>query len=376
MNDSTEYLDRLEADVLEQGHPADDLRWARDGYFRLLLSRVKSSPAQGEVRRAAARAREAGLTLEQAHGPSGAWAESVARAWVSTAPERFAAAGGPAEPAWSPRSALWGIPALAAALSVAFALVGLIPGWGPERPTLGWVLLPGLLAVPVVMVHAVYHATLGRFGNTRAVVTAVVSTVAMATAIAWAVMGALDVPLPPGVAWAWIALAGYAALAVVAWKVAQRVPGSSAGPDPGVHVRVHEAHEPVDDHAWERQFRTALFQRGVRRDRDVERAVQEALGHAEASDRPAVEEFGSPWDYARTLTEDPVVRTRRSTVFHGVLTLLWAALSADALLDPEAETTWVEVVLRGTVVALLAVATALRAREWRQAARLKAERRS
>ena len=375
MNDSTEYLDRLESDVMDQGHPAEDLRWARDAYFRLLLSRVKSSPAQGETRRAAAEARAAGLSLDRAHGPAGEWAESVARGWLSTAPERFAASSSPAEPAWSLRSAVWGIPALAAALSVAFALVGLVPGWGPEQVTLGWVLMPGLLAVPVVMVHAVYHATLGRFGNTRALVTAVVSTVVMAAAIAWAVMGALDVPLPPGVAWEWLVLAGYVALAVLAWQVAQRVPGGSAGPDPGVHVRVHEAREPVDDHAWERQFRTALFQRGVRRDRDVERAVQEALGHAEASDRPAVEEFGSPWDYARTLTEDPVVRPRRLTLFHAALTLLWAGLSANALLDPAGDATWGDVAYRGVAVVLLVAATAFRAREWRQAARLRDERR-
>ena len=375
MNDSTEYLDRLESDVMDQGHPAEDLRWARDAYFRLLLSRVKSSPAQGETRRAAAEARAAGLSLDRAHGPAGEWAESVARGWLSTAPERFAASSSPAEPAWSLRSAVWGIPALAAALSVAFALVGLVPGWGPEQVTLGWVLMPGLLAVPVVMVHAVYHATLGRFGNTRALVTAVVSTVVMAAAIAWAVMGALDVPLPPGVAWEWLVSAGYVALAVLAWQVAQRVPGGSAGPDPGVHVRVHEAREPVDDHAWERQFRTALFQRGVRRDRDVERAVQEALGHAEASDRPAVEEFGSPWDYARTLTEDPVVRPRRLTLFHAALTLLWAGLSANALLDPAGDATWGDVAYRGVAVVLLVAATAFRAREWRQAARLRDERR-
>lgn len=376
MKDSTEYLDHLESEVLDQGHPAADVRWARDAYFRLLLSRVKSSPAQGEVRRAAAAAREAGLSLEQVHGPSGAWAEAVARGWITTAPERFAAADSPAEPAWSPRSAVWAIPMLATGLSLAFALLGLVPGWGQERVTFGWVLLPGLLAVPVVAVHAVYHAVLGRWGNSRAVVASVVTTVATALATGWLITQVLTAFLPVGVAWEWLAVAAYGVLAVAGWEVARRVPGSGAGAAAGLAVRVHEEGRPVGDEAWERQFRAALFLRGVRRDRDVERAVQEALGHARAGGRLAVEEFGSPWDYARALTEDPVVRPRRVTLFHVALTLLWIGLSATALLDPESETTWGDVLFRLVAVALLLVATAFRAREWQQAARLKAERRS
>ncbi|MGM7666889.1 hypothetical protein [Microbacterium sp. A93] len=376
MKDTTEYLDRLESDVRDQGHTGADLQWAREAYFRLLLSRVKSSPAQGEVRRAAASAREDGRPVEQFHGPAGAWAETVARGWVSTAPERFAGSTGPAEPAWNLRSAVWGIPALAAAFSVVFALVGLIPGGGPGQVTLGWVLLPGMLAVPVVMVHAVYHVTLGRFGNARAVAAAVGATVASALAIAWALTQALEVPLPSGAAWEWLAVAGYAAVAVGAWQLAKRVSASGAGPGPDTPIRVHEAGSPVDDPAWERQFRAALFLRGVRGDRDVDRAVQEALTHAQASGRLAVEEFGSPWDYARTLAEDPVVGPRRTTLFHAGLTLLWAGLSVSYLLDPSSDITWVDVLFRAAMVVLLLTATAFRAWEWRQAVRIRAERRS
>ncbi|MFC0248951.1 hypothetical protein ACFFIO_10615 [Citricoccus parietis] len=374
MKDSTEYLDRLESDIQGQGHSSADLEWARDAYFRLLLSRVKSSPAQGEVRRAASSAREAGQSMAEAHGTSGAWAESVARGWASAAPERFASSRGPSEPSWSLRSAVWGIPALAAAFAAAFAMVGLIPGWGPDQVVLGWVLLPGLLAVPVVAVHAVYSSALGRFGNTRAVAMAVVCTVITALAIAWTVTRALTAPLPPGVAWDWLALAGYAMLAVLAWKVATLVPGSRAGESSAVQIRVHEARSPVGDLPWERQFRAALYRRGIRRDRDVERAVQEALSQARATGRLAVEEFGSPWDYALSLAEDPVVSPRRTTLFYAALTVLWAGLSVSHLVDPTSETTWGDVLFRGTAVVLLAVATALRAREWRRSARLSAER--
>lgn len=376
MRDSTQYLERLESEVRGQGHPEADLAWARDAYFRLVLSRVKSSPAQGEVRRAAAEARDSGVSLEQAHGPSGTWAESVARGWVTAAPERFAGAESPAEPSWSPRSAVWAIPALATGLSLAFSLMGLIPGWDLETLTLGWILLPGLLAVPVVAVHAVYHSALVRWGNTLAVAAAVVATVALAVAIAWLVTQTVTAPLPTGVAWDWLALAGYLLLAVAGWLVARQLPGSGVRTDAGLRIRVHPAGSPVDDEAWEQQFRAALYLRGGRRDREVERAAQEALGHARDSGHPAVEEFGSPWDYARTLTEDPVVRPRRATVFYAALSLLWLGLAAGYLLEPGAETTWGEVVFRAALGVLLLAASALRAREWREAARSRDRRRA
>ena len=379
MKDSTEYLDRLESDVQGHGHPEADLAWARDAYFRLVLSRVKSSPAQGEVRRAAAEARAAGLSLERAHGPSGAWAESVASGWVATAPERFVGIDSEAEPTWSARSAVWGIPVLAAMVSLVLTLLGLVPGWGVETVTLGWLMLPALIAVPMVSVHAVYHAVLRRGGNTRAVAAAAGATLVMAVVIAWLLTETIITPLHNGLTWQWAALAVYLLLAVAGMLVARRRAGNSGHSGhtaSGLRIRVHPAERPVDDAAWAEQFRAALYLRGGRRDREVERAAQEALDHVRSAGRPAVDEFGSPWDYARTLVEDPAVRPRRATVFYAALTLLWLGLALGDLVAPGREPGWGDVAFRGALGVMLLAATALRAIDWRRAVRSREHRRA
>lgn len=369
MKDTTEHLARLESEVLDHGHSEQDLEWSRQAYFRLLLSRVKSSPAQGEVRRAAEAAREAGRSLEQFQGESAVWAESTARQWLSEHPERFVRPLSDTENTWSLRSALWGIPAVAAGMSFLFALFTVIPGWGPEQMSLGWILVPGAIAVPVILLHAVYSATLGRRGNLRAVVAAVVVLVVSSVLVALLAISTREVLLPQGVPWSWIAVAAWTLVAVIAWQAARFLPGRGAGDDPGLTARVHPASAPVEDGAWTDLFRSALFQRGVRGDRDVDRAVQEALTHARQSGRLAVEEFGSPWEYARALSEDPVVRPRRLTLFYAALTVLWAGLSAGSLLDAESSPDFWDLLLRGGVALIFLFTTVASGLEWRRAAR-------
>ena len=376
MKDTTEHLERLESEVKDHGHSERDLDWSRDAYFRLLLSQVQSSPAQGEVRRAAEAARGSAQSLEQLHGEPGVWAEATVHRWLRENPERFIRHRGETENTWSLRSALWGIPAVAAGMSFLFALFTVIPGWGPDQMSLGWILVPGAIAVPIILLHAVYSSTLGRRGNLRAVAAAVVVVAISAVVIAVVAMATQDVLLPQGVPWIWIATGAWTLLAVVAWQLAQRIPGSGAHDDLGLPRRVHAAEEPVDDRTWADQFRSALFHRRVLKDSDVDRAVHEALTHAQQSGNLAVEEFGSPWDYAHALAEDPVVRPRRMTLFTGALAAAWTVLFAAQLVEGLGmdEVPVLESVFRAGMLLLLFGATISSARDWRRAVRLKTER--
>ena len=367
MKDTTEHLERLESEVQDHGHSERDLEWSRESYFRLLLSQVQSSPAQGEVRRAAEAARESGQSLEQLHGEPGVWVEATVHRWLREKPERFIRPRGDTENAWNLRSALWGIPAVAAGVSFLFALFTVIPGWGPDQMSLGWILVPGAIAVPIILLHAVYSSTLGRRGNLRAVAAAVVVLLVSSVLVALLAISTREMPLPAGVPWSWIAVAAWTLMAVIAWQLAKRIPGSGAGDDPGLTVRVHPASAPVEDGAWTDLFRSALFHRGVRGDRDVDRTVQEALTHAQESGHLAVEEFGSPWEYARALSEDPAVHPRRRTLFYAALTVLWTGLSAGQLLDAESSPDLWDLLLRGGVALCFLVTTVASGLEWRRA---------
>lgn len=371
MIDTTEHLDRLEADMEDRGHAATDQEWAREAYFRLLLCQVKSSAAQSQVRLAAAEARSARAELAAQHGPAARWAQGRAQQWLTEAPGRFVDRPD-VEDGWTWRSALWGIPALAVMFGVVFALVSLLPGSAEGQDTVAWVLLPGLLAIPVVGAGVVYRHVLAAHGHLRAVLTAGLAVLVSIPVITWLVMDALRVSLPPQLPWSWLALLGYVLLAVGCWQVSRRIPGSGADEGPSGPVDVMSASEPVDDRIWFSRFRAALHERGSLTDREVRRSIEEAREHVGASGGAAVEEFGSPWEYARSLTHDPRVAPRRATLGYGALALFWFVMAGQHVVSGDEGDAWTRLAL-GLLVTVICVASA---RQWHRAAQDRTSRRS
>lgn len=356
MPETPEHLRQLETDIRHHGHTRADREWLREAYFRLLLSQVRSSPAEDEVRRAAAEARSARAELEEHHGSVTRWAEDRARQWRSEAPERFVDSPALAD-GWTWRSALWGVPALAAIFSLVFAVITLFPGSGEGQNTLAWLLIPGLLALPVVGAGAAYRHVLGGFGHLRAVLVSGLGVLVSIPLITWLVMDALDVSLPAGIPWPWISLSGYVLLAVACWQVSRRVPGSGVGEGPPGPVSVLTSSEAVTDRTWFTRFRTALHARGGIADKEVRRIIEQSQERVRSSGTAAVEAFGSPWEYAQSLAHDPRVGPRRATVGYGALALMWFALVGSDMMSGEGGEGWTRLVL-GVLMLAVCMASA------------------
>lgn len=357
MSETAEHLHHLETEISRHGHTAADRTWLREAYFRLLLSQVRSSAAEGGVRRAAAEARAAHAHLEVHHGPASSWAQGRARQWRRDAPESFVSS--PAlDDGWTWRSALWGVPALAAAFSLVFAVIALFSGPEEGQHTLAWVLIPGLLALPVVGAGVVYRHVLARHGNLRAVLVSGLGVFASIPLIAWLVVDALDVALPAGAPWPWIALAGYVLLAAACWALSRRVPGSGADDGLPGPVRVLGASEVTTDQTWFVRFRAALHARGGVTDQQVRRIVKECEERVRAAGTRAVEAFGSPWEYAQELPHDPRVGPRRATAGYGVLALLWFAMVGSDVVSGEGDQAWTRLVLGAVMLGVCLVSAA------------------
>lgn len=363
MTETSGHLHQLETEIRQHGHSEADWEWAREAYSRLLLSQVRSSPARSTVDHAAAEARATNAALAEHHGSAARWAEGRALSWRSESEGLFVEAPG-ADDVWSWRSALWGIPAVAAGLSVVFAALTLFQWGGEGQDSLAWVLFPGLLAIPVVGTWALYRQVLVVRGYLWGVLAAVLAAAVSIPVITWLVIDALRISLPPEVPWAWVAVAGYVVLAVVAWQVSRRVPGSGAGEGPSSPVSVLPSDQPVTDEAWFSRFRAALHGRGALTDREVRRTIEEAGERVRSTGLTAVEVFGSPWGRARSVPRDPCVAPRRATVGYGLLALIWFALLGSAVMGGGDDSMWWRLAL-GLLMLWLCLS---KAAEWYRAA--------
>lgn len=301
--------------------------------------------------RAAARARSAHAGMEEHHGSAARWAEDRAECWLGEAPEFFVDSSG-LEDGWTWRSALWGVPALAAMFSLVFAVITLFSGPGEGQDTLVWVLIPGLLALPVVGAGAVYRHVLGAHGHLSAVLASGLVVLISIPLITWLVVDALDVSLVAGVPWPWIALSGYVLLTVACWQASRRVPGSGVGEGAAGPVSVLPSSEPVTDRTWFDLFRTALHARGGIADKEVRRIIEQSKERVRSAGTAAVEAFGSPWEYAASLPQDPRVGPRRATVGYGALALFWLVLVGVGVVSGDGGEVWTRLVLGALMVAV------------------------
>lgn len=336
----------------------------REAYFRLLLSQVRSSRARENVSRAAAQARSAHAGMAEHHGSAARWAEDRAEHWLGEAPEFFVDSSG-LEDGWTWRSALWGVPALAAMFSLVFALITLFSGPGEGQDTLAWVLIPGLLALPVVGAGAVYRHVLGAHGHLSAVLAAGLAVLISIPLITWLVVDALRVSLPPGVPWSWVSVVGFVLLTVVCWTLSRRILGSGADDGSPGPVSVLGSSEPVTDRTWFARFRTALHLRGSVSDREVRRSVDAARERVRSAGATAVEAFGSPWEYAASLPQDPRVGPRRATAGYGALALFWLVLVGVGVVSGDGGEVWTRLVLGALMVAVCLTSAV----QWYRAAR-------
>lgn len=336
MTETSGHLHHLETEIRQHGHSEADWEWAREAYSRLLLSQVRSSPARSTVDHAAAEARATNAALAEHHGSAARWAEGRALSWRSESEGLFVEAPG-ADDVWSWRSALWGIPAVAAGLSVVFAALTLFQWGGEGQDSLAWVLFPGLLAIPVVGTWALYRQVLVVRGYLWGVLAAVLAAAVSIPVITWLVIDALRISLPPEVPWAWVAVAGYVVL---------------------------PSDQPVTDEAWFSRFRAALHGRGALTDREVRRTIEEAGERVRSTGLTAVEVFGSPWGRARSVPRDPCVAPRRATVGYGLLALIWFALLGSAVMGGGDDSMWWRLAL-GLLMLWLCLS---KAAEWYRAA--------
>lgn len=208
----------------------------------------------------------------------------------------------------------------AAAISLFFALMGLLDSADFSGLTAGMLLLTALMPVAVMTIGQLYWKLLMRRGFLTAALCAaglvVVISVAAGYLVVWLNAHTPDVGGPG----AWLAVAAGWALVCLVLARLWRPPADPVLPGES---------EDLEDEQWLTAFRARLRGRNDVTEQQVQRHVDDAVQVAARKERPLAELFGTPASMARGITADGTVRARRGLLLYGLILLLasWALVS-------------------------------------------------
>jgi hypothetical protein len=304
-----------------------DADWAELAFVRMVFGDVRIDVAEKQLVDAAATVREAQEAPKSLFGAPSEWADQQVEDLRGAGFDVFEhpLIMGPRESAVTALGVASGLSALFFLSQLLHLLFG---GDGPADLTIGFALMPLLLAVLIVVLIAVFKRAVARF-RFPIVIALCAAVVALGAG------GAASILMPLGqegaglrLAWGWgiLLVPAYAALA---WVVAKLWPAPADGTADEEALTPQQVLDAahLDDDAWTSRARAALRRRDDLTDARVDTAITEARAHAAEAGATLLEEFGSPEGYALKIPKDPRTVARRMTVFYAVLALLWLALA-------------------------------------------------
>ncbi|MBK0330842.1 hypothetical protein I8D64_05440 [Brachybacterium sp. MASK1Z-5] len=346
-----------------------DADWAELALIRMVFEDVRIDVAEKQLMDAAATVSEAQESPKPLFGRPSEWADQQAEELREVGLDVFE------DPlVMGLREGAVTTLGVASGLSALFFLSQLLDllfggDAGPTDLTIGFALMPLLLAALLVVLIAVYKRTVARF-RFPIVVALCAAVVVLGAGGAASILMLLeqrspDVHLTCG--WSILLVPLYAALT---WVVAKlwRAPADAPGHEENLTPQqiLDSAH--LDDNAWTARARAALRRRDDLTDARVDAALTEARAHAAEAGSSLLEEFGSPEGCSLKIPKDPRTVARRMTVFFAVLALLWLALALANAADAGWALSW-SVAPPALLVIVCGAQAVWHARTWRRAVR-------
>lgn len=346
-----------------------DADWAELALIRMVFEDVRIDVAERQLTDAAATVSEAQESPKALFGRPSEWADLQAEELREAGLDVFE------DPlVMGLREGVVTTLGVASGLSALFFLSQLLDllfggDAGPTDLTIGFALMPLLLAALLVVLIAVYKRAVARF-RFPIVVALCAAVVVLGAGGAASILMLLGQRGPDiHLAWSWsiLLVPVYAALT---WVVAKlwRVPADGAGEGDVLTPQqiLDSAH--LDDGAWTARARAALRRRDDLTDARVDAALTEARAHAAEAGSSLLEEFGSPEGYALRFPKDPRTVARRMTVLFAVLALLWLALALANAADAGWALSW-SVAPPALLVIVCGAQAVGHAKTWRRAVR-------
>ncbi|WP_152352421.1 hypothetical protein [Brachybacterium subflavum] len=345
-----------------------DADWAELAFVRMVFEDVRIDVAEKQLVDAAATVREAQESPKTLFEAPSEWADQQVEDLRGAGLDVFE------DPLiMGPRESVVAALGIASGLSALFFLSQLLDllfgGDGPADLTIGFALMPLLLAVLIVVLIGVFKRAVARFRFP--VVIALCAAVVVLGA-----GGAASILVPLGqegtdirLAWGWsiLLVPVYAALAWMVAKLWRAPADGSAGEEALTPQQVLDAAH-LDDDAWTSRARAALRRRDDLTDARVDTAITEAHAHAAETGSTLLEEFGTPEGYALKIPKDPRTVARRMTVFYAVLALLWLALALANAADARWVLSWA-IAAPALLVIVCGAQAVGHARTWRRSVR-------
>lgn len=319
---ATNPYERLTEEIAQVSDLPEDTDWVQTAFASLATHFVKATASESAVRGVIRQVAATGQSASELYGPPQEWAAQKIAVWRDKGTQVFVE-----DTPLSFKEYIGFSLCLAAFYSLLSLLVLVLPSERLGDPKIGMLVAPVLLAFLTVGVGILYQRANKRWGFVKALIACVLFTLLASGATA-GIFSLLDATSTRYSSWWFLPIAAaLGVLGVLAFKYL---------PEPSPH-RAEEL-APGDEDIWLTVFIQELRARG---DMTEARAREEAYRvreHLTFSESSALEEFGDPVTYARSLAGQGKVPPYRN--FLGTLLSLAACCfwvySAFAVNDPQA----------------------------------------
>lgn len=290
-------FDRISQNLLEVSNRPEDLDWVQIAFGMLLKENVRPSRAESAINGCIRAIADTGESAHQLFGDPSEWVFQKTANWRQKGTQAFEL-NEPMNWWWSCLLSFFG----AAKTSVLFWLYCLL---SHETTSSNMVIFSLGIGLMLGLIYYVYAQVVPRRGFAWAIAAGGATTVGLSFSLAFALEQAQHLSRPVPIWWHLVAALGMLALIVLFYKLV---------PEPA-NRQGESNHNPSDQHAWLRTFRTELNKRNDMTDARVRDEVALVLAHSRETGTTFDEEFGHPVTYARSLAGQSSVKPYRLMLY-------------------------------------------------------------
>lgn len=319
---ATNPYERLTQEIQQASNRPEDTNWVQTAFATFATHFVKAATSESAVRGVIRQVAATGQSPAELYGSPQEWAAQKIAAWRDKGTQVFVE-----DIPLSLKEYVGFSLGLGAFYSLLFLLVLALPSDHLGSPKIGMLVAPVLLAFLTLGVGALYQRANKRWGFVKALISCTLFTLLASGATA-GIFSLLDATSTRYSSWWFLPMAvTLGTLGALAFKY---LPESSR--------RRAEKLAPDDEDTWVTVFIQELRARGDITEARVREEAYHVREHLAFSNSSALEEFGDPITYARSLAGQgkvPPYRNFLGTLLSLVTCCFWA-YSAFAVNDPQA----------------------------------------
>lgn len=314
--------ERLTQEIAQVSNRAEDTDWVQTAFVTLATNSVNAATNESAVNGVIRQVAATGQSASELYGPPQEWVAQKIAVWRDKGTQVFVE-----DTPLSFKEYIGFSLCLAAFYSLLSLLVLVLPSEHLGEPKVGMLVAPVILGFLTVGVGALYQQANKRWGFVRALVACVLFTL-LASGVTAGIFRLLDATSTRYSSWWFLPIA--AALGVLGALAFRYLPEPS--PDWAEELA------PGDEDTWLTVFIQELRARGDMTEAGAREEAYRVREHLAFSESSALEEFGDPVTYARSLAGQgkvPPYRKFLGTSFSLAACCFWA-YSAFAVNDPQA----------------------------------------